>query len=121
MAMAATEWDRAIGRRLQRLREARHWSMAELATHCSGARVTASQINKLEKGRQQFNAQWLYRLATALKCPLDELMHDRPIGIPADEQALLGRIRELAESDRRAIERIVDTMSQASDDDEEPR
>src|SRR5690349_16493518 len=88
--------NQAVGKRLQRLREARHWSMRELADRCSGARVTASQINKLEKGRQQFTVDWLFRLAGALSCRACELLEDRPIGTPAEDEALFGRILELA-------------------------
>ena len=109
--MAASKWDKAIGRRLCRLREARSWTMNELASRCPGGLATASQINKLEKGQQQFSAQWIYRLAQALGCPVAELMEDWATGSAGNAQALAGRIYGLAEPDREAIERIVDTIS----------
>lgn len=108
--MAASAWDLAIGQRLRRLRERRGWSMTELGARCAGAHATASQINKLEKGRQQFNAQWLYRLAGALDCPVCDLLIDTPARAPAEERALLGQLRELAEPDRQAITRLIGSL-----------
>ena len=84
--------------------------MAELAARCSGAQVTASQINKLEKGRQQFTVDWLLRISAALGCSACELIEDRPIGPPADE-ALFGRILELAEPQRELVRRLVGAIS----------
>src|SRR5690349_12351830 len=112
--MAGSALDQAIGRRLQRLREAQELTMQQLADRCAGGRVTASQINKLEKGHQQFSARWLDRLSTALNCDADQLMRDGPIYPTADAHQLVSRIRGLSEPDRQAIERIVDTLSQAS-------
>jgi transcriptional regulator with XRE-family HTH domain len=111
--MPASEDNQAVGRRLQRLREARHWTMGGLAGRCSGAQVTPSQINKLEKGQQQFTVDWLFRLARALGCPVWELVTDRPIGPPPEEQAWLGLILELAEPDRELVKTFVGRISQA--------
>ena len=108
--MAVSDWDRAIGRRILRLREARGWTMEQLAERCPGGAASASQINKLEKGYQQFTAQWLYRLAEALEHSVCELMEDWPVR----EHVLVGRIRELSERDQQAIEHLVDRFSQAS-------
>ena len=105
--MLASEVNQAVGKRLQRLREANHWSMAELAARCSGVQVTASQINKLEKGRQQFTADWLLRLSVALECSACELIEDRPVGVAPEEQALFGRILQLAEPQRELVRRLV--------------
>ena len=120
--MAGSALDQAIGGRLQRLREARKLTMQQLADRCPGGRVTASQINKLEKGRQQFSAKWMERLAQAVECEVDELLHSGPIYPTADAHELASRIRGLSEPDRQAIERIVDTLSQASprSEDEDP-
>lgn len=107
--MAATSYDKAIGRRLKALREARQWSGEELAARCPGAIITPSQISKLERGVQQFTAMWLYRLSEALECPLIELLEDSPIGVGA--RGLAGRINELAEPDQEAVHRIVDAMA----------
>lgn len=112
--MTGSVWDQAIGKRVQRLRAARGLSMEQLAKRCPGAPVTPSQINKLEKGRQQFSARWLHRLAAALQCQVDELLHDGQVYPTADAQELVGRIRGLSEPDRQAIERLVDTLSQAA-------
>jgi transcriptional regulator with XRE-family HTH domain len=112
-AMPSSEDNQAVGKRLQRLREGHHWSMAELAARCSGAQVTPSQINKLEKGRQQFTVDWLFRLARALGCPVCELVEDRTFGPPPEEQALLGQILELAESDRDLVKNFVGRIAQA--------
>ena len=121
--MAGSVLDQAIGKRLQRLRESRKLTMQQLADRCPGGQVTPSQINKLEKGYQQFSAQWLYRLAEALECEVDELLHDGPVYPTADAHELVSRIRGLAEPDRQAIVRLVDTISQASPspEDEEPQ
>jgi putative transcriptional regulator len=56
--------------RIRELREARGWSMRELAarTHSS-----ASTINSLEKGKTQITVPWLERLAKAFEIPVAEL------------------------------------------------
>ena len=120
--MPVSDVNQLVGKRLQRLREARHWSMAELAGRCSGAQVTASQINKLEKGRQQFTVDWLLRISAALECSACELIEDRPIGLPADDRALFGRILELAEPQRELVRRLVGAISPTipKGEDEEP-
>ena len=62
-------YDVAIGRRLEDDGERRsHWSLEDLAKACAGATITSSQISKLERGMQQFTAQWIYRFADALNC-----------------------------------------------------
>ena len=104
----ATSYDLAIGRRLRRLREARDWSQEDLAKACAGATITSSQISKLERGMQQFTAQWIYRFADALNCYPTDLMTDSPIPLP--EQMLAEKIRCLSEEDRRAIEWLIDAI-----------
>jgi len=104
----ATSYDLAIGRRLRRLREARDWSLEDLAKACAGATITSSQISKLERGMQQFTAQWICRFADALNCYPTDLMTDSPIPLP--EQMLAEKIRCLSEEDRRAIEWLIDAI-----------
>src|SRR6266849_3324105 len=116
IGMAASGWDVAIGKRLERLRVGRGWSMDALAARCRGAAVSGSQINKLEKGRQKFTAEWLYRLADALECPVLDLLQEAPAPASAKEGRLLGRVRELAEPDREAVFRIVESMSRPDTD-----
>ena len=57
--------DRPPPNRLRELREARGWTLAELA-----ARVGTSnqQISNLELGKRQLTVDWLRRLGTALNC-----------------------------------------------------
>jgi transcriptional regulator with XRE-family HTH domain len=105
--MAASAYDQAIGQRLRRLREERGWSMAQLAKRCSGAGVTASQINKLEKGSQQFSASWLYRLAAALECPVTRLIVNRAEAEFEGHQSTV-ITSGMAEPDHRFIARITE-------------
>ena len=106
--MAGSAYDQAIGQRLRRLREERGWSMAQLAKRCSGAPVTASQINKLEKGWQQFSASWLYRLAAALGCSVTRLMVDRAAEAEFEGQESTVIAEGMAEPDHRFIARITE-------------
>jgi putative transcriptional regulator len=56
--------------RIRELREARGWSMRELAERTNSS---ASTINSLEKGKVQITVPWLERLANAFEIPVGEL------------------------------------------------
>lgn len=93
--------------RIAEIRQERGWSMEELAAR---ANTTASQINKLEKGRVRLNFDWMHRLARALEVHPVEL-HPGVILPTPEEQALLDRYRGLSEADRDTTFRFVDTMA----------
>jgi len=63
------------------LREARGWSMEELASALDPP-TTAPTINKLEKGQRRLTDDWMRRIASALHC--------RPADLLADESATDG-------------------------------
>jgi transcriptional regulator with XRE-family HTH domain len=107
--MAGTVYDKAIGERLRRLREAQGLSGDELAARVPDEPVTPSQISKLERGGQQFTARWLHRLRHALRCRLIDLLEDDPDG--AADYGLAGRISDLGEQEREALSQIIETMT----------
>jgi putative transcriptional regulator len=59
-----------MNNRIRELREARGWSMRELAQRTNSS---ASTVNDLEKGRTQITMAWLERLAKAFDIPPEEI------------------------------------------------
>ncbi len=109
--------------RIEEIRKARGYSMEELAQR---ANTTASQINKLEKGRVSLTLEWMYRLANALDCHWSELPADTPPApaLAPREEAMLNLYRGLSEAQQAAMLRLVDTMAQPSpgtDDNQEKK
>lgn len=99
------------GNRIKELREARGLSMAELAALCS--RATASQINKLEKGKTQLTSYWLDQLANALGVHRLEILEPVP-KLSQTEQALIERYRGLNETGQQTVFKVADAMAQST-------
>lgn len=57
----------AMTNHLKAWRDSRGWTMEEMGARLGGA--TASQVNKLEKGRQKLTAEWIARYARAFGVP----------------------------------------------------
>ncbi len=77
--------------RVHEMRKQHGWSMQELADRCT-PQATASQINKLEKGKTQLSFAWIDRIAKAFGCRDIDLLedtngeHDAPsIAAPASQ------------------------------------
>src|SRR5262245_33684803 len=70
--------------RIRELRDARGWSMADLAARMG---TGASTINKLEKGRPQLTIAWLARLAAAFGIRPGDLLAEQPEELPAALEA----------------------------------
>lgn len=82
--------------KIKDLRDARGWSMQRLADACSPP-TTASQINKLEKGRIRLTVEWMQRLADALECHPADLLDGGPAALTPGERELLDHYRALTE------------------------
>lgn len=100
--------------RIAELREARNWSLADLARE---AKTTPAQIQKLERGDRRLTIDWMRRLAGALGVKPSVLLLDDDLEIPrlqAMEAALMAELRAAPEIDpqlllnaARAVARVV--------------
>jgi transcriptional regulator with XRE-family HTH domain len=61
----------ALGLRIRRLREARHWSQQELADECDLSKKT---IQRIELARQNTTLETIIVLAETFRIPLKELV-----------------------------------------------
>ena len=96
--------------KIKELRADRGWSMQELADNCDPP-TTASQINKLEKGRVQLNEGWMRRLAAALECyPLD-LLDGGPERLKPRERKLVDLFRGFSDEQQHAFIQAADAVS----------
>jgi transcriptional regulator with XRE-family HTH domain len=68
--------------RIKELRDARGWSMRELAAR---ANTSASTINKLEKGETVLNVVWMQRLAKIFDIPPENLLGSRDETAPKND------------------------------------
>lgn len=66
--------------------------------------TTASQINKLEKGRVELTESWMRRLANALECEIFDLLD---AGMSESERKVIKRWREMAEKEQQAFETML--------------
>lgn len=95
---------------LERLRDKADLSQQKLADKIG---TSQSQIDRLEKGLRKMTPQWAKRLAPALECHWLELMDETPPAqLEPQEAALLGRVRELAETDRETVYRIAEALAE---------
>lgn len=99
--------------RIRELREARGWSEAKLGAACIPP-MTATQIDKREKGITAVSIPDMYRIARALECASWDLLPLPPLN--PEESELVGNLRELAEPERRTVFRIVDALVKSSTD-----
>ena len=99
--------------RIRELREARGWSEAKLGELCVPP-MTATQIDKREKGITAVSIPDMYRIARALDCASWDLLPLPPLN--PEESELVGNLRELAEPERRTVFRIVDALVKSSTD-----
>lgn len=98
--------------RIRELREARGWSLEDLAARCVPA-TTRATVHKLERGNIRLSDDWRARLARALECaPWDLLpLEDRP-PVPTDEEAeILNRFRGLSEPDQQKFVALLDILA----------
>src|SRR5258707_458688 len=79
--------------RIRELREERGWSEAKLGALCVPP-MTATQIDKREKGLTAVTMEDMHRIARALECHPGDLLPLPPVS--AEERALVERYRELA-------------------------
>ncbi len=98
--------------RIRELREERGWSEAKLGALCMPP-MTATQIDKREKGLTAVTMEDMHRIARALECHPGDLLPLPPVS--AEERALVERYRELAEPERRTVFRMVDKLASAPD------
>lgn len=99
--------------RIAALRDTHSLSQAKLAARLVPP-TTDATINKLEKGKMGLTLEWLYKIARALSVHPSELLADPPY--TAEERAMLEAYRELGESERRLVSRLLDALSEAEDD-----
>ena len=104
----------AAPNRIRELRKARGWSLAVLGAKCIPT-MTATQIDKREKGITAVTIEDMQRIAQALECHPAELLPLPPIN--TEEQALVGLYRGLAEPDRRAVFRVADALAKSPGED----
>ncbi len=98
--------------RIRELREERGWSEAKLGALCIPP-MTATQIDKREKGLTAVTMEDMHRIARALECHPGDLLPLPPVS--AEERALVERYRELAEPERRTVFRMVDALASTPD------
>jgi transcriptional regulator with XRE-family HTH domain len=96
--------------RIEALRLARGWSMAELAARCDPPTLD-STINKLEKGQRKLTDEWKRRIAGAFGVTPYELTLDAPAPLLPDERAFRGFYRALDESRRHALFEVAAAMA----------
>ena len=65
----------AVSRRVRKLRSERGWTQEQLAQMSQIAQPT---ISRIEKGKRTGNVATLMRIAKALECTVDDLLHRRP-------------------------------------------
>jgi transcriptional regulator with XRE-family HTH domain len=101
--------------RIEEVRKSRGYSMEELATR---ARTTASQINKLEKGKVNLTMDWMRRLASALDCHWSELAIDPPpTTVTPRQQAWLDQIDRLPPEEQERLFKLARALEQSDDGD----
>jgi transcriptional regulator with XRE-family HTH domain len=91
------------------LRQAQDLSMEQLAARCTPP-TTASQINKLEKGKVKLSLEWIYRLAEALQVHPVELLEELPPRLGEREAALVELYRGMSENDRDTVFRVAESI-----------
>ena len=106
--------------KIKALREERGWSMARLAEACHPP-TTASQINKLEKGKVRLTVDWMRRLADALECHQLDIMDGGPAMLKPREKALVNLFRGLSEEEQKAFYGAASALAKPStpDDDDD--
>lgn len=106
------EHERKIRVRIKELREEQGLSVDRLAARIAtnGAKVTGSQISKVENGRQKLTMEWIYRIADGLGIHWLEITEP----LPPREKALLGLYRGLEEAAQDALYKVTDEMAKST-------
>ncbi len=99
-----------IMNKIKALREAKGWSMETLAQACDPP-VTASQINKVEKGETRLHEGWLRRLSRALDCTMADILGEAsPPARGVGAMAPGGEISELSLLAGKAFAQVYEAL-----------
>lgn len=90
-----------MSNRLQQIREAKGFTLRELADRVG---TSNQQISHLELGKRQLTTEWLMRLAAVLDChPWDIVAETLPSGLTDRERLLLQRFRQMPDDEQAGL------------------
>jgi transcriptional regulator with XRE-family HTH domain len=97
------------GQRITMLRQARGWSMEQLAQI---AGTNRQRIWQLENGNTRLNETWMTRLAKAFGIKPAELLpdHQRDVVLSDDEKHLIAAYRGLSEATRPLLPGMIELL-----------
>lgn len=96
--------------RIREFRKARGWSQLQLANQLN---ISIAHVSDLETGKRQLTQKWLIAIARVFGIDPAELLPKGQSGssLTQDELHLLSMYRRASNSERRAIERVAESLS----------